>query len=206
MKQKPLVQIIAVLLASALLFGGMTFLLTRSQLLIGVNIPKEKEPYEAPVEYPPDITLLFTFEDGYGVAMSLHFANGFLSAVILESPDSETAAVYGYFIDRTVHCSFTFLQTFIDTLDGLTLTVTGEPLRYTGVQVCDYLLSNKDNIAVKCAVLSAVFDKIHQNGFSNETLSCIINHTKTDLCRPDCYGWTEYVGPLCSGYNIVNEG
>lgn len=205
-KKSPFILILCVILICASLFAGLIYITTKSQKLIGVNVKKNNVPYSSEIEIPKNTTLLFSFEDGYGLALQLDFQNAFIDAVILEKATFVEAEKFGYFIEETVYCDYTFILEFIDTLNGIELNIFGEKLRYTGVQVCNILAVNNKSIKTKRDVLCAVFEKINKNGFSSESLSCIINNTKTSLSAPDCFGWIEHISKMCGSYNIVNEG
>ncbi len=205
-KRNTVLLVFCVILLCSSLFASLIYMSAKSEKLIGVNVKKENVPYFAESELPKNTTLLFSFEDGYGLALQLDFQNAFIDAVILEKATFVEAEKYGYFIEETVYCDYTFILDFIDVLDGIELNIFGEKLRYTGVQVCNILAVNNKSIKTKREVLCAVFEKINKNGFSSEALSCIINNTKTSLSAPDCFGWTEHIAKMCGSYNIVNEG
>ena len=205
-KRNTFLLISCVILLCSSLFAGLIYISAKSEKLIGVNVKKENVPYLAESELPKNTTLLFSFEDGYGLALQLDFQNTFIDAVILEKATFVEAEKFGYFIEETVYCDYTFILDFIDVLDGIELNIFGEKLRYTGVQVCNILAVNNKSIKTKREVVCAIFEKINKNGFSSEALSCIINNTKTSLSAPDCFGWTEHITKMCGSYNIVNEG
>ena len=205
MDKKTILQITAVVLISALIFTAFVFVLTRTKPLVSISVPKDDVPYEAEPEYPADTTLFFTFEDGFSLCVSLKFKEGFISALFLENAGKKAFENFGFYPSETIHFSYASLMDFIDTIDGITLDIFGEEMRYTGVQVCNIIAVNKDHVETKVKILKAVFNKIYKIGFSSDALYSIMNNTENTLSVPDCYGWTDYLGDLCNRYNIVNE-
>ena len=205
MDKKTILQITAVILASALIFAGFVFALTRVKPLVGVSVPKDDVPYEPQSDYPADTTLLFNFEDGYALCLRLQFQKNFIDAMFLKESQTELFETYGFYPSETVNCSYSFIMDFIDTIDGITLDIFGEEMRYTGVQVCNIIAVNNNHTETKIKVLKAIFNKIYKIGFSSDALYCIMNNTDNTLSVPDCYGWTDLIGKMCNCYNIVNE-
>lgn len=205
MDKKTVLQITTVILASALIFTAFVFALTRVKPLVSISVPKDDVPYEAQPDYPDDTTLFLSFEDGYSICMKLQFKNRFIDAIIIEGNEKTACESYGFYPTETINCSYSFIMDFIDTIDGITLDIFGEDMRYTGVQVCNILAVNNSHTETKTKILKAVFNKIYKIGFSSEALSCIMNETDNTLSVPDCYGWTLFLGEMCNCYNIVNE-
>lgn len=205
MDKKTILQISAVILASALIFAGFAFALTRVKPLVGVAVPKEDVPYEPQTDYPQDTTLFFELEDGSSFCLRLRFKDSVIDAIVLQEGQKEAFERYGFYADETFFCSYSFIMDFVDTIDGITLDIFGNEMRYTGVQVCNILAVNKNDTATKVKVLKAIFNKIHKIGFSSEILYSIMNNTENTLSVPDCYGWTDFLGEMCNCYNFVNE-
>lgn len=205
MDKKTVLQIISVILVSALVFAAFVFAVTRVKPLVGVAVPKNDIVYEPPTDYPSNTTIMFTFEDGYSLCVKFEFEKSFISALFLENANQKAFENFGFFATETVNFSYKSLMDFIDTIDGINLDIFGEEMRYTGVQVCNIIAVNNDHIETKTKILKAVFNKIYKIGFSSDALYCIMNNTDNTLSVPDCYGWTEYLGEMCNRYNIVNE-
>ena len=205
MDKKTVILIISVILASAIIFGAFAFAVTRVKPLVGVAVPKDDVTYELPSDYPSDTTVFFSIEDGYSLCLKLEFEKGFISALFLENASSKAFEEFGFYATETAHLTYKSIMDFIDTIDGITLDIFGEEMRYTGVQVCNIIAVNKDDIQTKIKILKAIFNKINKIGFSSEALYCIMNNTDNTLSTPDCYGWTDYLGEMCNKYNIVNE-
>ncbi len=205
MDKKTVLQIISVILASALIFTAFVFAVTRTKPLVSVEVPKNDIVYEPPIDYPKDTTVLFNLEDGFSLCLKLEFEKGFISALILENANQKAFEGFGFYATETVDLSYKSLMDFIDTIDGINLDIFGEEMRYTGVQVCNIIAVNKDHIETKIKILKAIFNKIYKIGFSSDALYCIMNNTNNTLSVPDCYGWTDYLGEMCNRYNIVNE-
>ena len=205
MDKKTILQIISVILASALIFTAFVFAVTKTKPLVSISVPKNDIIYEPPIDYPEDTTVMFTFEDGFSLCLKLEFKKGFISALILENATEKAFEGFGFYTNEKVNFSYKSLMDFIDTIDGINLDIFGEEMRYTGVQVCNIIAVNKGHIETKVKILKAIFNKIHKIGFSSDALYCIMNNTDNTLSVPDCYGWTDYLGDMCNRYNIVNE-
>lgn len=204
MKWKIILVVFLSLIISSLLFAGIAYTATRGSLL-GVDVPKTDVPYSNEGFVPQNRTVLFTFPDNYSVALDLQFDKKFVNAMVLPDTKKETAEIYGFKITDSAKCDYSFIMDFIDHIGGIDLNLTGETLRYTGVQVCNLIASNLGNTGIRAQILEAVFVKISKNGFSSEALSCIIEETDTSLSTPACYGWDEWIPKVCISFNIVNE-
>jgi hypothetical protein len=203
MKTKLFITFICVFLASFLFFMGILFVFTRENLM-GADVPKTDVPYDANF-IPNNTTLLLTFPDNYGAVIEFKFKEKFINALILKDATKESVKEYGFFVDHTAECDYSFMMDFIDKIDGIDLALDGKSYRYTGVQICNLVASFKDDTPLRAKILEGVFNKISNSGLRTEALYCIIEDTNTTLSVPSCYGWCEYMKETCSSFNILNE-
>ncbi len=200
MKLKKILLLFLVVILCVVFFMGTAFIFSR-KVLLGVDVPKTDVPYVDGKYLPSDTTILFTFADSSSVAIELLFSKSFTNILILNSNDSEDYLSYGYQIDHTVECDYSFLMKFIDTLGGIEWE--GENYILTGVQICNLLATSQD-LNTEKQIIKGVMNKISKNGLSEELLYCIIDNTVTTLSAPACYNWNIWVGECCVSYNIID--
>ncbi|MEE0945509.1 MAG: hypothetical protein U0M42_01615 [Acutalibacteraceae bacterium] len=203
-KFKIILKILCACFLSGAVFLSVIFLMTREEL-IGVDVPKTDQPYSENGFVPESACVLFVFPDSYGAVIELDFEKRFSSAVIIKEPSEHKAYEYGFAVQHTSICDYSFIMDFIDIIGGIELSEDTEVFRYTGVQVCNLLATYKDDIPLRARILEAVFLKISKYGLSNSALSCIIENTNTTLSVPACYGWVENMSEALNSYNILNE-
>lgn len=200
MKLRKILILFAVIVLCTAFFMGTAFLFSR-KVLLGVDAPKSDVPYVDGRHLPEDTTVLFTFTDGTAVAIELLFSKEFTNILLLNSQNSKDYSEYGFNIDHTVQCDYSFLMKFIDTLGGIELN--GSDYLLTGVQVCNLLATAVDN-STSLEIIKAVMNKISKNGLRQEALYCIIDNTNTTLSVPVCFNWNIWVGEICVSYNIID--
>ncbi len=142
---------------------------------------------------------------GRQVFFYLNFNDSCLSIVFPPHLDQTAKEVYGYPINHTVRSDDSLLVEAIDELNGIELTQGGESLRYTGVQVTEMLSYMADTIEMEREILTALTQKIAQNGFDRQSFLELIENSETDLTVPECYFWSDYLIALCKNVNFVNS-
>ncbi|MGN0492471.1 MAG: hypothetical protein ACI4F7_02395 [Acutalibacteraceae bacterium] len=124
---------------------------------------------------------------------------------VIVPPEKEyTDEIFGYPVDFTVTTDYRLVSAIIDYADGIELNLNGETLRYTGVQVYDILSRTVDTSELKRKIITALLEKIGENGIDGEVFGYIIQNTETDLTVPDCYYWEKYIARLCKNGGIIN--
>lgn len=124
--------------------------------------------------------------------------------VIIPPEKEYREEIYGYPIDFTVKTDYRFVAAVIDYADGIELNLDGETLRYTGVQISDILSRTVDVSELKRAIITALMEKIGENGIDGEVFDYIVESTETDITVPDCYYWEKYIAVLCKNCGIIN--
>ena len=112
--------------------------------------------------------------------------------------------IFGYPIDFTVKTDYGFVASAVDSADGIELNINGETLRFTGVQVADILSRTVDTLELKRQIITALLNKIGENGIDGEFFTFLVESTDTDITVPDCYYWEKYITKLCKNGGIIN--
>ena len=77
----------------------------------------------------------------------LDFENSKISAILYPySIDDEDDNIYGYTIDYKINTNLDIVADLVDYLEGIDLVINNENLRYTGVQIKDLILEDKENL------------------------------------------------------------
>lgn len=124
--------------------------------------------------------------------------------VIIPPEKEYREEIFGYPIDFTVKTDYRFVAAVIDYADGIELNLDGETLRYTGVQISDILSRTVDVSELKRAIITALMEKIGENGIDGEVFDYLVESTETDITVPDCYYWEKYIAVLCKNCGIIN--
>ena len=124
--------------------------------------------------------------------------------IIIPAGNEYGEEIYGYPIDFTVSADYRFVAAVIDYADGIELDLNGETLRYTGVQIADILSRTVDTAELKRKIITALMQKIGENGIDGEVFHYTVESTETDITVPDCYSWEKYIAVLCKNGRIIN--
>ncbi len=121
---------------------------------------------------------------------SAHFFMDFevMEMTITINPDAYSA-------DFTVDADYSLLSDICNYFDGINLMRDAETLRYTGEQVVD-LLSSDNSDKVRIDIISAILNKMSEQGVGADFFNMIITKSKTDIKMPDCYFWTEFMDDI----------
>ena len=180
-----------------LLAGAFTcfFLVTAGYFYLEHSIKETEETIsDVPYEFsgPENKSVLFLIEE-----KQLFFYFDFSETTVyiseISTSESEREA------DYTIRAEREFLGDLIDSVGGISLTVSGETLRYTGSQVLE-MTDNRMNEGEmeENTVLRALVDKIAKNGLTIADFKMMIEETETDLTLPECYFWEGYMRSLFS--------
>ena len=124
--------------------------------------------------------------------------------VIIPPEADYNGEIFGYPIDFTVKTDYRFVSRLIDCADGIELEISGETLRYTGVQISDILSRTVDTSELKRKIIIALLEKIGKNGLDGEFFNYLVESADTDITVPDCYYWERYITKLCKNGVIIN--
>ncbi len=133
----------------------------------------------------------------------LDFEDERLTVIIPPGTEYEEE-IFGYPIDFTVKTDYGFVAAAVDSADGIELNINGETLRFTGVQVADILSRTVDTSELKRQIITALLNKIGENGIDGEFFTFLVESTDTDITVPDCYYWEKYISKLCKNGGIIN--
>ena len=112
--------------------------------------------------------------------------------------------IYGYSLDYEINTNIDFIADFVDYLEGIELTLETETLRYTGVQVADIILSDREK-QYKEQIVTAILHRVSQNGLGKDIFLKIVEKCETNLTVPDFYHWPDYIKKLALNLNIIEE-
>lgn len=191
---------VGVCLLAGVSFGFLGFLYISSQN----SEPVKKTESEIPYSYVPDNAgVMFEFYEEK-IYAHLDFENEKISLIFANNADTSDGYIYGYRIDYTVKANSILAAGVIDSVGGIELTVNGETLRYTGVQISDLLSVTPENETVKRQIITVFFEKVAQIGLAKNDFVYIIENSETDLTVPDCYYWNENIKELAENAVILN--
>ncbi len=173
-----------------------------SQNLIKTETETQQVPYYQ--ESPQNAGLLFDML-GDKTFIYLDFEKVKISVSLFPEESQITDnTIYGYSLDYEISADIGFVADFVDYLDGIELTIENETLRYTGVQVEDIILSDREK-QLKLQIIEAIFCRIAQNGIGKDMLLEIVENCETNLTVPDFYYWPDYIKKLSSNLHIIDR-
>lgn len=155
------------------------------------EVKKNDVPYSA--TSPQNTGLLFKFPDNSGCMVYLDFSSQMIYATVIDDCKKKASEYYGYSVDFTVNSDYYLISAIIDRIGGIELNITGEELRYTGIQITDIISSKTDIAEIRKEIIRSVFKEISKNGFSKDDFVYIIENSDTDLTVPDCFFWEDYI-------------
>lgn len=199
-KFKYILKLISICILSGIIFIGSGYLYLNRELETSEK-PIESIPYYNPI--PENKGIMF---DIYGdrTLIYMNFEEETITAVFDYKNTTIGEKLYGYSVDYLVEGDYDLLAGIINMAEGITLNISGENLRYTGVQVIDLLSRTDDNRDLKKIIIEQIFAKLKTTGFSREDFLFLIENSKTTLTVPDCYHWSDYIVDLCKNFKILN--
>ncbi len=162
-----------------------------------IDQKEENVPYE---HIPDNAGIGFLLPDGSALLTYLNFKEKCINVINVEQYDKSNNMYFGYTMDYTVQVNHTLIAGLVDRVGGVAIRANGEMLRYTGVQVVDAISNSKDN-DIKEQIITEIFRRISENGFSKEDFVYIIQNSKTDLSLLNCIYWINDINKICD--NIV---
>ena len=111
---------------------------------------------------------------------------------------------FEYPVDFKVNTDLDFVADFVDSIGGIELVLENKTLRYTGVQVEDLIIADKD-LSLKPQIIKAIFDKISNVGMTKEMFSEIIERCETNLTVPVFYGWLDYIKEVSANVIFIDN-
>lgn len=118
-----------------------------------------------------------------------------MEMVVIVNPDAYNA-------DFTIEADYSLLSDICNYFDGINLMRDAETLRYTGEQVVDLLSSDNSN-EIRINIISAIFEKMAEQGIGADFFNMIITKSKTNMKMPDCYFWTEYMDDIAKNFIFI---
>ena len=111
---------------------------------------------------------------------------------------------FEYPVDFKVNTDLDFVADFVDSIEGIELVLGNKTLRYTGVQVEDLIIADKD-LSLKPQIIKAICDKISNVGMTKEMFSEIIERCETNLTVPVFYGWLDYIKEVSANVIFIDN-
>lgn len=183
------------------LFVGVGYFYLSKKLVPTDIVPQEKVPYYT--EIPENKGILFDVL-GDKTYIYLDFEdNRIYSFLFFGEENISNNRLYGYPIDYTVESNIEFISDFVDYLDGIELTIEDGTLRYTGVQVEDIILADK-NKDYKMQIFKAIIGQISEKGIDNNILLKMVETCKTNLTVPDFYYWPQYIKDMSTNLAVID--
>lgn len=191
-----------------IIFCGVVVFFAAAYGYLQANLDKpqqaEIKDYTVPYSTPPqDKCVVCAFPSGSALLISLNFTEDCIYLANLDDYDFAADSYYGYNVDFTVNLDYEAIAGIIDRIGGINLEASGEILRYTGVQITE-ILSVNDEEELKTEIITAIFETISKNGFSNSDFVYIIENSNTDLTVPDCFYWSESFSDMCRRVWFIN--
>lgn len=123
--------------------------------------------------------------------------------VIASEIYDDAESVKGFPVDFTVEADYDLVSGIIDIVGGIELSIDGEKLIYTGVQVVEVFNTAENSNELKEEIIRKVLHKISQNGFLRKDFLYITENSNTNLTVPDFYYWQDYVSEICKTVRIL---
>lgn len=184
------------------LFVGVGYFYLSKNLVATDIAPQEKVPYYA--EIPENKGILFDVL-GDKTYIYLDFEDNRICSALFFSEDKiSNNQLYGYPIDYTVEFNIEFVSDFVDYLDGIELTIESDTLRYTGVQVEDIILADR-NKDYKLQIFKGLIGQIAKKGIDNNILLKMMETGKTNLTVPDFYYWPQYIKDMSTNLAVIDR-
>lgn len=197
---KYILKLISVCVLCGIIFIGSGYLYLNRELETS-EIPTEPVPYYNPI--PENKGIMFDFH-GERILAFMNFEESSLNMVFdyYNTPVGEK--LYGYSVDFLVEGDYDLLAGIVNIAEGITLNLSGEDLRYTGVQVVGVLRQNSNDIDLKIRIIEQILKNLKTTGFTRSDFLFLIENSETTLTIPDCYYWSDYIKDLCKNFKVIN--
>lgn len=189
-----------------IVFGGVIFtggyfwlssILDKTQVSNGA----ESIPYYTPV--PDSCGILFDI-CGDKTLLYFDFQQETVSVAAADDYSQDSGEFLGFTVDYTVKSDYNLVGYLADAAGGVEMDISGENLRYTGVQITQMLVYTNAGRVVKDRICSQIISGIARQGFTKEDLLYIIENSDTDIKFNVGYPWVEYIQKMCSFARFVN--
>lgn len=199
-KLKYILKFMTVCILSGIIFIGSGYLYLNRELETAEK-PAEPVPYYNPI--PENKGIMF---DIYGdrTLCYMNFHENTLTIVFDNYNTPVGEKLFGYSVDFLVEGNYDLLSGIINIAEGITLNLSGEDLRYTGVQVVDAIRQTDNKNELKLKIIEQILTNLKTTGFSRNDFLFLIENSKTTLTVPDCYYWSDYIEDLCKNFKILN--
>ena len=196
MRRQILLTVLAVMCCASI-FLGVSYLMLKNE----VKPTKQNDstiPYTENEDTPKG--LLFNFYEGGSVFINFDTSQDTTMIILLPHEcDQSAVSEYGYTVFKRIKTDYAMLEGFIDRIGGIEL----QNMRYTGVQITEQLKHSVDK-DLRRNIISAIFEKLAQNGLTSENLVFIIENSTTDFSFPDGYSLLSSIGALANNINFIN--
>ena len=172
-----------------MLFIGLGYYYIDSQN-IRVENEAERVPYYSQV--PENKSVLIKMGTR-SVGFNIDFKE--MQMVVTVNPESYNA-------NFMIEADYSLLADICNYFNGINLMRNAETLRYTGEQVVD-LLSSDNSDKIRVDIISAIFEKMTEQGVGADFFNMIITKSKTNMKMPDCYFWTEYMDDIAKNFIFI---
>ena len=164
----------------------------------------DQKEYEVPYSYTPEnCGIAFVYPGNSATLTYLDFEKESIWILDIDDFDATRPEYYGYTADYVVNVSYELIEGIIDRAGGVELEHQNETLRYTGVQVIDFIASGQiENL--KREIILQIFKKASNNDFSTDDLVYIIENSESTLSLIDCIDWIDYIKPMSNRVQFVN--
>ena len=164
-----------------------------------IKVENEVESIPYYTQKPDSKGVLFVFGTK-NVYTFLNFENSSVTVLY----NCQNPQEVGYKVDYTAETNYSLIAYICDYFEGINITFDAETLRYTGNQVAE-LLSTSGDEALRKNIITAIFEKMSQQGVEADFFNNIINQSKTNLKMPDCYFWCEFMDDIAKDINFISS-
>lgn len=198
--------VFSIIFAGLVFFAGAYLYLTAATGVTENQMNADAKDMTVPYSpsYPDNAGLLTVFPDNSAALIYLDFSEQRIYTALMDEYTEGVSEYLGYDISHTVFADYSLISGITDRVGGLELELNGEKLRYTGVQITDYLSRTPATNELKRQLISLIFERISKNGFSRDDLVYIIENSDTDLTVPDCFEWPAFISDMALRAVFIN--
>ncbi len=172
-----------------------------SQNILNTDIePSQKVPYTQEKPQNAGVVLDIAGDKSF---VYLDFKRELICASLFLEESKIGENIYGYNCDYTLNTDIDFIVELVDYLEGIELTINNETLRYTGVQIADIIVLDKDR-EHKVDIFNAVMQKISKNGIGNDFFLQAVEKYDTNITVPDFYYWPDYIKSCAANLQVID--
>ncbi len=165
-----------------------------------VDKAKQNVPYKS---IPVSCGVMFVLPSNSAMLCYLDFEKEHICVLDVDRYDSAIPEYYGYSVDYTVQVNYELIEGVVDRVGGVDINKNGTIMRYTGVQIIE-LIENEYSSNIKKQIISQIFLKISNNGFSADDFIFIIENTKSNLVFTECIFWLDYIEKMSKNVTFIS--